>query len=327
MCSLNLLKKNDQPDIWKQHQLKSIAKAVKAIDGGATGAGSRSIEPLFPGSYLCNQLVFCETGSVGDGFKKIVDEVSLNTVYESFSRDMEDPLESYILIDGADLDDVTGSLLVDTVNQYKNCIISLLVLDKRKLGEIRKLFQSIPLTVKGVTPDWRDAAVILSLYRNARHCVFINRHRAIDAAVTGCSMTLIASVEFANEQSTNALWYCLESRSNCRLLGASMVNSEALSSTVAGNSLKDFQQVLNGEPATEYNDWLDEYRIDSGQSQPVIEPCVYAWQQPVQAMLDFRLSVRRKTLKLAEDPKRFCSDSSNPVLKQLGKFLPTREAA
>lgn len=327
MRSLKLLKRTSTSNVWENHQLKAIAAAVKKSGGIPDGVGELVIEPLFPGSYLCNQVVFLESGADGNRVEHHVDEPALDTIYESLSYSTNNSYGRYILIDSLHLDKATKSQLFDVVCQHMEGVELLLVLDRSMQQEIEKLFNEVALKVQGVNPEWSNAARVLSLFRNARHCIFMDNYRVMDAAVCDCPLTLISSFDFAKQQSTNTLWNYLEGRLNCCLTGALSATSGLSVVAVVENNLVEFQRVLKGEPVAVYADWLDEYRMAPEHSRPVIERRFSVWYGPARNLQNLRLSVRRKSLKLAEDPKRFCSDSRNPILKQLGKLIPSREVA
>lgn len=327
MHCVNPLAKSPASAFWEKHQVKAISKVVVPTGSRSSAMDLPRVEPLFPGSYLCNHLVVLEHGAAVSVVDEVSCEASLDTIYESMSHSPATLFESYILIDAEHLDEVTMPLLLDAVYQNMEGANALLVLNSSNLPRIKRLFIDLPLKVESVDPEWRNAASIIALYRNANYCVFVDSFRVMDAAVSGCPVSLISSMAFVRQQSTDALWHYLERNPNCQLSGAPSVGGENTVVAIVDNSLHEIQRVLKGSHETTYEDWLDEYRQRPANSGQVILPNSSVWFKPDQNLRSLKLSLRRKAQKLSEDPKRFFSDSNIPVFRYLGKLIPMREAA
>lgn len=332
MRGLNLLKKNKVADVWRNHQLESITVATNDIISNSSEIIVPTIEPLIPGSYLCNQIVFLpdQTGVLPIDFKPA--EVSLDTVYESLSFSAHSSVNSAILVDCLTLDNESSEHLFDVVcrlRQRFDNLNTLVVLQRSHLQRIKLLFESSPLNVRYIKPKWDVAGHVLSLYRNARHCVFIDTHRVVDAALCDCPLTLIASSGFVGALKTDALSRCLEIYSKAHIIGLAGTVETSQQSTVkiSENRMSDFQTLLTGETPVVGCDWLDEYQLPPEHNRPVIGSYLSRWQKPAQNVSDMRISFRRKTLKLQEDPRQFCADSNNPVIRKLANLFPSRDAA
>ena len=92
------------------------------------------------------------------------------------------------------------------------------------------------------------------------------------------------------------------------------------------NRLGDLRSALTQSTAGQDDDWLAEYMVAAELNKPVIHE-EDGFRKKVQAITDARISLRRKGQKLQEDPKQFCVDSKNPVLRAIGRLLPSRVAA
>ena len=259
---------------------------------------------------------------------------SLDPVYESLSFPAPWPQGTTILLDINHPDPWCMNSLREHVaflleDEHSNSAIdTLLVLQPHQLTELQNMFASFPLRVQSLHPDWCNVAQLLGNYRAALHTVFINTTRAADAAFCNIPNTLICSQPFIESQETNALWRVLADSSTSQVFCEVPVSccTDLPVVQIIDNRMGDLQSALCGSAADKTGDWLGEYRVMAELNSPVIHGEA-GWRKSVQKIIDFRISLRRKGQKLQEDPKQFCVDSKNPLLRALGRLLPSRVVA
>ena len=334
MRSLNLLRACRSPDCWKEHQLSCIADAVSAMDSKIANDSVSSIDPLIPGSRLYNQLLKIDQRAAPLALQCQPSISSLDPVYESLSYPMQWPQGSTILVDINDPDQWCIDTLRKTIDKLLNnnateaALDTLLVLQPSQLTELKNIFASYPIQVQSLHPEWCNAAKMFAFYRGASHTVFINTARAADAAFFDIPSTLICGQVFIESQKTNALWKVMADTSAGQLVCALPLDQdhELPRVSLIDNRLGDLRSALTQSTAGQDDDWLAEYMVAAELNKPVIHE-EDGFRKKVQAITDARISLRRKGQKLQEDPKQFCVDSKNPVLRAIGRLLPSRVAA
>lgn len=334
MRGLNLLRACRSPDCWKRHQLSCIEDAVSAMDGKIANDSVSSIDPLIPGSRLYNQLLKIDHRAAPLALKCQPSVSSLDPVYESLSYPMQWPQGSTILVDINDPDQWCIDTLRETIDKLLNNNVSetgldtLLVLQPGQLTGLKNMFASYPIRVQSLHPEWCNAAQMLAFYRGASHTVFINTARAADAAFCDIPNTLICGEVFIESQKTNALWKVIAGTSASQLVCAVPTDQdhELPRTSLIDNRLGDLRSALTQSIVRQDDDWLTEYMVAAELNKPVIHG-EDGFRKTVQAITDTRISLRRKGQKLQEDPKQFCVDSKNPVLRAIGRLLPSRVAA
>lgn len=334
MRRLNLLRAYRSPDCWENHQLSCIEDAVTTFKNAKGLADVASIAPLLPGSSLFNQMVKTDLQSEQLALQHRPSVTSLDSVYESLSFPVHWPQGTTILVDIINPDQWCMNALRETVallledNQSNTEIETLLVLQPLQLTELQNMFASFPLRVQSLHSDWCNVAQMLAYYRGASHSVFINTTRAADAAFCNIPNTLICNQPFIDSQETNALWRVLADSSTsqvmCEVPVSCGVNLPLV--PIIDNRMGDLQSALCESNGDSTDDWLAEYMVAAELNSPVIHGEA-GWRKSVQKIIDTRISLRRKGQKLQEDPKQFCVDSKNPLLRALGRLLPSRVAA
>lgn len=316
---------------WSKHQQKCISDAVESIQSNTDVADPISITPLIPGARLFNQMLMSDQQSSQGKVDAQPAVSSLDPVYESLSYPMQWPQGATILVDVNVPDQWCLETLRETVvshcenGDFDSPVESLVVLQGHQLTELKNTFADFPIRVQSLHPDWCNTAQMLAYYRSALHTIFINTSRVADAAFCGIDSTLICNQTFIESLKTDALMRVLSESPTCKIHGESpfLQSDESPVYSVIDNRIADLNTALSQMPVQKTEDWLSEYRVSAELNKPVIDDEI-GWRKKAQAIIDTRITLRRKGQKLQEDPKQFCIDSRNPMLRALGRLLPSR---
>ena len=309
-------------------------------------AGGGRASPLFPGAMLFNQImVFADGKHKSDGANPLVPE-TLDPVYEYCSNTTIVNIVTDALI--IDAEQVVPIECLSAINKLvKNePSISRILLLGNELGYLQEqLITDKPVTV--LTPDWADPSALHRIYRQARHTIFVDTLRAMDAAYTCCRCSVIFSTEKLKVPAASFWVKCLTEMSVCSVVDAngdvipagaecsypfSIVENDRSELLKAirenGGETGDarFPDIENNSDNRKYcatSHWLDQ--LDT--SVPVIRPADSGSSWRHLNIRDRKTAATRKLAKLRHDPYAFFSDSKFNLLQHAAKlFAPERKA-
>jgi hypothetical protein len=300
-------------------------------------AGANTASPLFPGSMLFNQIMLpLDTGC------SRVD-------VQSFLPETLDPVFEYCSTYGQDCD-VTGALVIDAGQTVAGkCIqaINRIIANMQSAGKIvllgnesASLYDSLDTNkiIEVLAPECYSPSALHRIYRLAKHTVFIDTLRSMDAAHTGCRCSVIFSDKKLRSLAGDIWVRSLSCTENCvvcdvsgRALTVDTENDQYPFAVVDNDKAALAELCKQGpggrSPELLQNDkqthWLD--NLTSASCQPVIRlPDNSANSIDLR---DKKTAVVRKLVKLRQDPYAFLSDSKINLLRRTAKwFQPERKA-
>ena len=313
-----------RPDSWEKHQRLEISRFVASYIGG--GYTDRDFVPLYPGSMLFNQIALADNGcSLQSAVYDQPRIESLDAVYEAlaYSTNPIVTAES-LLIDCQSWWDGIDSILRDRIE--KHCMQypehgGVVVLSGRYSSRIKRLCDEASVMCRVIRPRWWSAASLLYLYRSSAHVLFVDTTRSLDAAMVGVACSLVVGSDYARQPLFSALHAALSHCTCCCVTMSSSVDSvlrDSLRIIVIENTYGALIAKMDSE-----NMVLSDNRTDvTRDSDPVIRTGVYWQQRWKHQIANTRVSVRRKTRKLIEDPRAFFRDSKLPCSGAIAAFLP-----
>lgn len=324
MRSLNLLSgRAGAKDQWQRHQQVQLDKNIRY---------NKPLRALFPGSRLFNQILVTSAGATSE-IKTALSPESLSVVYEYCgSAHHSIALNDAVVVD-------TGN---DNSTECIDAIVSLLAreTDIQKVvflgNSAYRLFadavsgrctQKIHMVC--IEPDWNSEYALHAIYRQARHVVFVDIMRVLDAAYTQCTCSLITSTAFRNDLAFTLLQLQL-ANTQCQSYderGEGLQFSSAsvvVPFLIAANRCSDLERVLLAESSDglSQGDWLS-FVVEKN-STPVISQYKTPLNKTLTNLRDYRTSVSRKWLKLRQDPGAFLADSKHPVLNASARLLSSK---
>lgn len=301
------------------------------------------------GSYLPQNMLLPETAD------------SFDSYYESFNRVVaENELSGTVIIDcsngtrvaetvGTKTEPVSDPALtqrhltqlehqVELLNSEYDQIDTVLFLQKESYRLFRENYSG-PLKIRFHQPDWRVFAEILYLYRCAAHVIFVNNLRVLDAAYSACNCSAVVD-DAVDPLRHEALLRLLENNAYCHLLLQPSIGSpcgssvDNISISLCDNNRAAFtaaiSMLIKNTPAKSADEDFIE-SIDSpplGESNiPVINVSAFITSTLRGRLVNRRIKFLRKANKLREDPKTFCKDSSNVLIRSIGSVIPEKKAA
>jgi len=161
MRGLNLLRGSSvSKTAWKNHQYTEIACNIDR---------SQELRPLFPGSMLFNQILV--PANRMNQFLPAVLPDTRDVEFEFCSLRSMSSVEQIVFLGKS-----TGRLIKGVLEE-----------------------NTTDISFNAVEPDWNSVYALHTMYRNARHILFVDTMRVLDAAFTGCNCTLIATDEFRRD--------------------------------------------------------------------------------------------------------------------------------
>ena len=300
-------------------------------------AGANTAHPLFPGSMLFNQIMLpLNTGGSRVDVDSLIPE-TLDPVFEFCSTyDVERGLTGALVIDA-------GQTIVEKCTDTLARIISdqssadKIVLLGSELSSLVNLLDTDKPIVT-LTPERYSASALHGIYRLAKHTVFIDTLRAMDAAHTGCSCSVIFTSEKLQSAASNIWVQSLGSAIDCvvrdvsgRVLTADTEHNLFPFAVVDNNQAALAQlckQVSDycgdGTPANDSQvHWLDCLTEDV---QQAVIRLPDSGADSI-GLLDKKTVAVRKLVKLRQDPYAFLSDSKINLLRRAATwFQPKRKA-
>lgn len=319
---------------WRDHQHAMINTAVQRWQAvQPDGCIKLRAAALLPGSMLFNQMVL-DTGDSGTPAESLpLSFESLDEIYRSLLHpDGELSFDNFLLdCESSDSEVLlqVRSLLQKLKQQYPD-VRQVAVLGGCSTA-LRQCCASLQLECLSLYPKWYGISEHLAIYRRARHCLFVDSNRVIDAAMTQCQSTLLLTERAGARRCSGALLHCLSATNHCEVVGAEQydTNVAAVKGLVCENRLGDLHRALSRavmltspEDRPCKNDWLS-IALQGGTEAVVARPVL-----PVSDFIDRiklqRIVLKRKFGKLREDPKGFFGDSRNRHLRHLGRLFPGR---
>ncbi len=342
MPGLNLLKagaKARAKGSWRAQQQLQIDKATGVLSGHIKARA------LFPGSMLFNQIMLFSTESGFTSEPKLFAPESLSVAYEYCSLiHVRGELEHSLVIDAGMLASVESIDAIIKIIETDRSIQQIVLLGQATqtalAGWLNERLGS-NISVTKLEPNWKSAYALHAIYRQARHVVFIDTMRVLDAAYTGCNCTLLAGTEFSSDPAFVLLARHL-ARVNCNLLDHSGVaisvsdKAHEVPYLIAQNQLSDVSEKLasanNPEGYLPHHDWLQGFvntNVATEENCPVISlggklSGGSSVANTANSILDFKTRVYRKSRKLREDPRAFFTDSNSRVLSRLADVIPKK---
>lgn len=288
---------------------------------------------------------------------------SFDSYYQSFSRVVvENKLSGSIVIDcgrgtqplsavSAAENPVSDPLLtqsqmtqlerqVDLLCSQNQRIDTLVFLQKESYRRFRESYNG-PLNVRLHQPDWHVFSELLYLYRCSAHVLFVNSLRVLDAAYSACRCSILID-DAVDPLRYRALLCCLEKNTYCQLLlqpekrstnGSAIVednidrilcdnNQQALAAAIS-SLIHNTPAKCAGEDFIEY---FDSAPADNS-NRTVINSSAFITSTLRARLVNRRIKLLRKINKLREDPKSFCRDSSNVLIRSIGSAIPDKKVA
>ena len=328
---------------WQRHQQSQIENYVGHLH-------EVNVVAAFPGSMLFNQLlVEVEKDNAPAQHGPVLVPDSLDCVYEycNNGRASINMLSQSVVIDTGGIDDIASIKTIDKIVSIDPEIRQVVFLGRSCRDS---LIDHLNLQVNAVIyePGWNSRFELHKIYREARHVIFVDNYRVMDAAFTHCSCTLIASEKFENRLSADLLFSSLQRAPYCRVfrqthlfesaesepaygdvrdnLGSQIYQSKTPTFVMCENNKMSLNQVLKlaGKPTIEDDHQITPDRLlwyaKSLSSQAVINPDI-AQNIVAGNLRDRKVAVLRKMSKLYSDPQAFCADSKYGLLKYLAKLL------
>ena len=157
--------------------------------------------------------------------------------------------------------------------------------------------------------------------------------RALDVVCTGCEGTMVVDRKFRDEPVFSVLRHYLQS-SGCSVLDESglpvEITDEATieSYRIVENNITSVKHALQQvETVGGLNqDWLEvlypvaNVQVDEKNKQLVIKPYRSRRNRLLTGLRDKKTGIVRKAVKLRDDPVAFFSDSSNKVIRLMGRI-------
>ena len=328
---------------WQRDQQAQIRKAMHRFKGIASDASldyTQNPSPLFPGSMLFNQIMVPLTDGECVAHYSVTAPESIDVVYQYCSDLCRDIIP-------------TGSVVLDVGDNDSAVLLSLepalsKVIDRERCQQLivlgrtvsKNIVRHCPVDIKTTTiePDWSSVSALHKIYRDARHVLFIDSMRVMDAAFTHCSCTLIASEKFRSTPGFELLLHSLHQAPHCKVLdqyGHAIESSEEnrrYPFLIAENRLSDFSRTLSFATRKSVHeeglenaenkefDWLIPFK--GADTTRVIIHKARSSGQWLLKFGDYRTRWKRKAVKLKEDPRTFLSDSQFSVLKLVARLWP-----
>ncbi|OED35518.1 hypothetical protein AB833_30345 [Chromatiales bacterium (ex Bugula neritina AB1)] len=322
---------------WERHQQEMIAREVRTYCSSRPVLNKTPLcGALFPGSLLFNQIAVADVGAVETEREYWPTFETLNAVYQSIMSPGWLSADDYFLIDCPHADDEVLPYVEARIRrlqlEYPGCQ-RVAVLGGNAAAKMTESIASLGLDLEFIKPEWYSAHQHVTAYRQALHCVFVDSCRVIDAVMTECSSTLIATRGFVRSLKTDVLIQCLSSSAFGEVIQTDFANSsEAVGGgwVLCENRVDDLHLILSRVAAFDAavsggfhqpTTCADKNSPDSVITRPVL---------PVRDFFDavalHRVSAKRKFCKLREDPKGFFNDSSYALLRILAQLFPDRAA-
>jgi len=327
MRGLNLLTHNqDASHSWSDYQAKQLALLNEP-----------GVRIAFPGSLLCNHLLVPANDKQHTNAVEFqLPDVS-DVVYEYCSRTERNPLlNDAIVLDSAE--NLNAKLIARVVAETAASVNAerIVVLGKIAYihyGDAIKRQCGENLEVSLFEPDWLSAFELYSIYRQSSLVLSVNTMRALDVVCTGCEGTMVVDRKFRDEPVFSVLRHYLQS-SGCSVLDESglpvEITDEATieSYRIVENNITSVKHALQQvETVGGLNqDWLEvlypvaNVQVDEKNKQLVIKPYRSRRNQLLTGLRDKKTGIVRKAVKLRDDPVAFFSDSSNKVIRLVGRI-------
>ena len=302
---------------WRDYQYLQI---------DANLASTKNVQPLFPGSMLFNQVLIPAELSVPVAMMPAIlaDTRDVELQYCTELLHSNEHKNTLFLDLGCSDHAVPKDMLVHLISGY-SWIDRIVVFNESSVQQVNHLLEKADLLIpiEIIEPDWNSAFALHACYRSARHLIFIDSMRVLDAAYTGCSCTLLASSEFKSEVSFGLLLRQL-AQVNCLAFDSDgKLGSDDYGSCdfyIAENNIGDIEQYLSGRSSVDVSDdWLE--RVSQNNSKPIIQTNLHDSAGFKSTVLDKKTRLARKLRKLQENPDAFFADSENPVLKNIARLF------
>jgi len=302
---------------WRDFQFQQIDDNLESTN---------KVQPLFPGSMLFNQVLIPAEQSVSVAMMPAIlaDTRDVELQYCTELLHSNEHKNRLILDLGCADYAVPKDALINLISGY-SWIDRIAVFNESSVQLVKNLLKKADLLIpiEIIEPDWSSAFALHACYRSARHLIFIDSMRVLDAAYTGCSCTLLASTEFKSQVSFGLLLRQL-AQVNCLAFDSNgKLESDDYGSCafyVAENSIGDVEQYLSDRSSVDVNgDWLE--RVSHNNSKPIIQTNRHHSAGFKSTVLDKKTRLARKLRKLQENPDAFFADSENPVLKNIARLF------
>ncbi len=309
---------------WQVHQQTQIDSFNKT---------ELKLQPVFPGSMLFNQIAV-PTKSARSLFEiPMCTPESVNVVYQ-YCGDVhtDNELSNSILIDSGDYDSVESVTGIVKLLESDAEIDQLIFLGHSARDVLFPLLKDRlkkELIVTVVEPDWSSIYSQYLLFRQARHVIFFDSMRVLDAVFMRCNCSLVATSSFRSCATFNVLLHHLQELA-CPVydqtgsLLSRLSGDVELPFMIAENQRSNLMRALE---AAKYDDgrrtdWLDDLlNVDN---TPVIDRRRDALHSPVERMRDRKTRFSRKLAKLRNDPLAFLADSNFRILRCLAHAATSR---
>jgi len=190
MRGLNLLRGSSvSKTAWKNHQYTEIACNIDR---------SQELRPLFPGSMLFNQILV--PANRMNQFLPAVLPDTRDVEFE-FCSQLQGDSQNTVLLDIDDTVESPPSDIILKLMRSMSSVEQIVFLGKSTGRLIKGVLEenTTDISFNAVEPDWNSVYALHTMYRNARHILFVDTMRVLDAAFTGCNCTLIATDEFRRD--------------------------------------------------------------------------------------------------------------------------------
>jgi len=184
------------------------------------------------------------------------------------------------------------------------------------------------ISVSALHPDWGDIDALYKLFREAKHSVFVDTMRVMDAAFTGNACTLITSDAFRQDIGFEYLLWNLQ-KVKCDVLdsnGASLnqVSVERFPFLVVENNTLEVERQI-AKKSDQDQPYTDCFAIShSDSADELIALPMQSAHGPIVRLKNRKSKFARKATKLCKDPRAFLEDSNNALLKGLAELLSRR---
>ena len=286
----------------------------------------REFVPLYPGSMLFNQIALADNRCLMQSVRYDQPHIeSLDAVYEALAYSTHTFVTAESLLidcqswwDGIDL--ILRNKIAKHCEQYP-VHGGVVVLSGRYSSRIKSLCDEASVMCTTIRPRWWCAASLLSLFRKSAHVLFVDTARSLDAAMMGVACSLIVGSDYARQPLFSALHAALSQCPCCCVTMTSSMDCSLRDSPrviVIENTYGAFIAEMFSENLALSDNRTGGFR----DSDPVIRAGVFWQQRWKHQIANTRVSVRRKTRKLIEDPRAFFRDSKFPCSGAIAAILP-----
>ncbi len=300
-------------------------------------AGESGAKALFPDAMLFNQILVPGGNGHGIPHGMAFAPETLDPVYEFCGPQRIQTVPASALVI-----DMNGELPEECIGTVRSIIKNnatlnnIVVLANNTPEFVQQLDTDLAVTI--VSPNGMSAAAYHAIYRQAKHTIFVDTLRSMDAAHTGCLCSMLFSKAFEKSMAYPLWVSCLTESSYCHVFDSSgrQIQSAETQNVphymICENDVDELEKlmsIVNGTSTPDMcdgqNSWID--RLPSAPRRVVVSvPCGESVTGP-DAVRDRITRVRRKLGKLVQDPYAFFIDSRIGVLQKIARIFSPEQRA